>query len=297
MRGEILYYDQIQGFGFIAGADGNRYTFRREDMRGPLTPAKGVGVEFRASGDQARNVSAHADQTSMNQAPANQAPMGQASMGRAAAGRPTGPVTGPATGSATGPAVGPAVEPVTERAADPAAASAAAGASGRPQPAPPGHFGRNGTLEQAGSTGMWFYFRQAITSNYANFSGRARRKEYWSYVLFMMLAMIAVFVGGLLVDAAVGNLDHYDPAPVVTGIAAVLFILASIVPSIAIAVRRQHDIGLSGWFYLLILLPSLGGLILFVFSLIPSQMRDNKWGPVPAGVVVPPTYAPPAVPS
>ena len=50
--------------------------------------------------------------------------------------------------------------------------------------------------------------------------------------------------------------------------------------------RRQHDIGLSGWFYLLILIPYVGGLIIFVFTLIPSQKHDNKWGPVPYGVRV-----------
>jgi len=68
-------------------------------------------------------------------------------------------------------------------------------------------------------------------------------------------------------------------------------VLATIVPSIAITVRRQHDIGLSGWFYLLILLPYLGGMIIFVFSLIPSQKHENKWGPVPAGVRLPAPYS------
>ena len=63
-----------------------------------------------------------------------------------------------------------------------------------------------------------------------------------------------------------------------------LFLLATFIPGLALIVRRQHDIGLSGWFYLLVLVPYVGGLIVFVFTLIPSQKHDNKWGPVPYGV-------------
>ena len=65
-----------------------------------------------------------------------------------------------------------------------------------------------------------------------------------------------------------------------------LFLLATFLPGLALVVRRQHDIGLSGWFYLLVLIPYVGGLIVFVFTLIPSQKHDNKWGPVPYGVKV-----------
>jgi uncharacterized membrane protein YhaH (DUF805 family) len=61
-------------------------------------------------------------------------------------------------------------------------------------------------------------------------------------------------------------------------------------------VRRHHDVGLSGWFVLLFLLLSfvyVGSLILLVIALIPSQKHDNKWGPVPGGVPIPPPYVPP----
>ena len=69
-------------------------------------------------------------------------------------------------------------------------------------------------------------------------------------------------------------------------VAAGLFFLATFIPSLAITVRRIHDIGLSGWFYLLILIPYIGGLIILVFTLVPSQKNDNKWGPVPEGIRV-----------
>jgi uncharacterized membrane protein YhaH (DUF805 family) len=65
----------------------------------------------------------------------------------------------------------------------------------------------------------------------------------------------------------------------------VVFVLATLLPGLGLAVRRQHDIGLSGWYSLFVLVPSLGSLVLLVFSLIPSQKRDNKWGPVPENVV------------
>jgi uncharacterized membrane protein YhaH (DUF805 family) len=49
-------------------------------------------------------------------------------------------------------------------------------------------------------------------------------------------------------------------------------------------VRRIHDMGLSGWFYLLVFVPYIGALIVFVFTLLPSQRQDNRWGSVPEGI-------------
>ena len=62
---------------------------------------------------------------------------------------------------------------------------------------------------------------------------------------------------------------------------AVVFVAATFLPGLGLAIRRQHDIGLSGWYSLLALIPSLGSLALLAFSLIPSQKRDNRWGPGP----------------
>src|SRR4051794_17477839 len=56
MRGEVLHYDEDQGFGFITGADGNRYTFAREDLRRETSMARGTAVEFRPAGDRAGGV-------------------------------------------------------------------------------------------------------------------------------------------------------------------------------------------------------------------------------------------------
>lgn len=242
MRGEILYYDETQGFGFIEGVDGNRYTFAREDMRRDGPVAKGMSVEFLVAGGQARQIMIVRPQQ-------------------------TGPATLPG-----------------------AAVPAAAGLS-----APP-HFGRFGTPSPAEATGLWSYFRRNLTTNYANFSGRARRKEYWGYVLFWFLLFLVISIGGLIADGALGNLDFggTGDAPIVTGGLCGLFVLATLLPGLGLTVRRLHDIGLSGWFYLLVFIPSIGSLIILVFTLIPTQLRDNKWGPVPAGITIPPSYPPPA---
>jgi uncharacterized membrane protein YhaH (DUF805 family) len=85
-------------------------------------------------------------------------------------------------------------------------------------------------------------------------------------------------------DAGLGNLDGGNEVPAVTIAAAGILLLGSIIPHIAVTIRRQHDIGISGWFYLLIFVPYVGNLIILVFTLIPSQANENKWGPIPYGV-------------
>jgi uncharacterized membrane protein YhaH (DUF805 family)/cold shock CspA family protein len=147
----------------------------------------------------------------------------------------------------------------------------------------PAQFGRDAVAAEPESTGLWSYFVRTLTSNYANFRGRARRKEYWGYVLFLTILMVIAIAIGISLDSNSGNLVG-EELPVATVVAVVLLILATFIPGIALTVRRQHDIGLSGWFYLLVLVPYVGGLIVFVFTLIPSQKHDNKWGPVPYGV-------------
>ncbi|MEZ5812596.1 MAG: DUF805 domain-containing protein [Rhizobiaceae bacterium] len=150
---------------------------------------------------------------------------------------------------------------------------------------PPAQFGRFEAAAPSGEAlGLFGYFKRAITTDYVNFRARARRKEFWGYMLFVYVGIALVVAVGAVFDAAIGNFDSEEPYLTI-GLGAVAW-LAIILPSIAVMVRRQHDIGLSGWFYLLILVPYIGGLILFVFSLIPSQKHENKWGPVPAGVKV-----------
>jgi len=151
---------------------------------------------------------------------------------------------------------------------------------------PAAAFGRGSVVTDPDdqALGLWGYFRRALAERYAMFRGRARRKEYWAFVLFSVIAFaVAAAIGGGI-DAALGNFDGADAMPVALMVLVGLAWLALIVPSLAVTVRRIHDIGLSGWFYLLIFVPYVGSLIIFVFTLMPTQRNENKWGPVPAGI-------------
>lgn len=253
MRGEVLHYDEAQGFGFITGADGNRYTFRREDMRRAFPASKGTAIEFREAGNQAHDV----------------VPAGEASAGDRAR-------------ASSVPSVGPTpVATVPERATH----------------SDDRQFGRNAVFDDSAtptpSMGLWAYFWNCMTSNYATFRGRARRKEYWGFVLFWTLALIAISFAGILIDALLGNFDPYGDGPIAVIVLVGLALLVGLLPGVAVTVRRFHDVGMSGWFYLLFFALSfitVGGLIIFVVTLIPSQKRDNKWGPMPDGVPIPPPY-------
>jgi uncharacterized membrane protein YhaH (DUF805 family) len=132
--------------------------------------------------------------------------------------------------------------------------------------------------------GLWRHFLAALTRNYANFRGRAHRAEYWSYALFWLLALAVVMAVGFVFDGGLTNFRAAIEAPAITLTLAAAFVLGTFLPGLGLAIRRQHDIGLSGWYSLLVLIPSLGSVVLLAFSLIPSQKRDNKWGPVPENV-------------
>lgn len=120
-------------------------------------------------------------------------------------------------------------------------------------------------------------FAEAIGSvlrNYATFTGRARRSEYWWWWLALIL------VGGLF--AAVAALLGSGVVGDVVRLGYWLFGLLTIVPTIAVSVRRLHDISRSGWWLLIGFVPVVGGLILFVFHVLPSTPASNAYGPQPS---------------
>lgn len=108
---------------------------------------------------------------------------------------------------------------------------------------------------------------------YADFSGRARRKEYWMFVLFNVLIMIVLMV----IDAALG-LSAGDSA---LGVLSGIYSLAVLIPSIAVCVRRLHDVGKSGWYYLLGFIPIVGPIILLVWYCTEGERFTNAWGEDP----------------
>ena len=119
------------------------------------------------------------------------------------------------------------------------------------------------------------WYLKVMRDNYANFNGRARRKEYWMFTLFTLLfALLVGIVIGIL--SAVG-----ETAVIIAGILAVVWYFAHLVPGLAVTVRRLHDTGKSGWFYLFALIPYIGSLIIFIFTVIEGDKGDNKYGPDP----------------
>ncbi len=118
---------------------------------------------------------------------------------------------------------------------------------------------------------------------YFDFSGRSRRKEYWLFTLFFYL--VCILFGSLILSGVVGLENKEPPGSAFwfgrTGL--MLFVLGSIIPSIACAVRRFHDQNHSGWFYLLSFIPSVGWIVLIVFMCIEGTRGENQYGPDPQG--------------
>ena len=111
---------------------------------------------------------------------------------------------------------------------------------------------------------------------YADFSGRSRRKEYWMFILGVII--VAVILG--IIEGALGMAGMVGG---VYGPLTTLMLLGIIVPSIAVQVRRFHDQGKSGWFVLLGLIPIVGGIIVLVFMCLEGTQGDNEYGPDPKG--------------
>jgi uncharacterized membrane protein YhaH (DUF805 family) len=119
---------------------------------------------------------------------------------------------------------------------------------------------------------------------YARFAGRASRSEYWWWALFTAVVILV-----LALPTAVIGVQTSPDGGKTPGLAAVpllvlvgLFYLAVLVPSLAVTVRRLHDTGYSGWLVLLGLIPSVGGLILLVFALLPPSPAGAKYDPAEA---------------
>jgi uncharacterized membrane protein YhaH (DUF805 family) len=106
---------------------------------------------------------------------------------------------------------------------------------------------------------------------YATFSGRARRKEYWIFVLVTFLfTMVALFIDGLLFGTTGQDAGY--------GLVYSLFTLAMLLPSLSVLVRRLHDVGKSGWWIFISLVPFIGGIWLLVLLLSDSQPTENQYG-------------------
>ncbi len=110
-------------------------------------------------------------------------------------------------------------------------------------------------------------FKTVITAHYMDFDGRTRRRDFWLYVLAVFVLSLVVGVVSELVGIRSLMTD--------------LLALALLLPNIAIAARRLHDTGRSGWWLLLALIPILGWLGLIYFYLLDSDADANRFGQCP----------------
>lgn len=134
-------------------------------------------------------------------------------------------------------------------------------------------------------------YLKVLTQQYADFSGRARRREYWMFTLIHFVVMTVLYIPILIsllsmsteTEMSDGAPDFSDLSPVTFIFMGLYFLyaLATLVPSLAVAIRRLHDTGKTGWMYLVSLIPLVGSLLLLFFLVQDSESAANKWGPNP----------------
>ena len=107
----------------------------------------------------------------------------------------------------------------------------------------------------------------AVLKKYAVFAGRARRKEFWMFVLFNLIISIVLGIVESIIKTG--------------GILGGIYALAVLIPSIAVGVRRLHDIDRTGWWLLISFVPIIGLIVLIVFAATDGTPGDNKYGPNP----------------
>ncbi|MBP1225833.1 DUF805 domain-containing protein [Flavobacterium sp. 1355] len=122
------------------------------------------------------------------------------------------------------------------------------------------------------------WYKKVVFENYANFKGRARRSEYWYFALAnglisILLVVIGVIIGSVFGDALTGGIIGY----VLFG----LYALATLLPGLGVVVRRLHDVGKSGWFYLVAFIPFIGGIWILILFCTEGNRGPNQYGPDP----------------
>lgn len=122
------------------------------------------------------------------------------------------------------------------------------------------------------------YYKSCIKDNYANFEGRARRAEYWNYVLFNTLIIL-----GLLAFAGIGAGLESTVLMSIGGLLYIVYAFGVLIPGLAVAIRRLHDTDKSGWMLLIYLIPLVGSIILLVFLVSEGTHGENTYGPDPKG--------------
>ena len=117
-----------------------------------------------------------------------------------------------------------------------------------------------------------------VLGKYATFDGRARRQEYWMFTLVNFVIVVALAIISVVLGKA------SPKAFIVMDIVLVIYLLLILLSSLGVTVRRLHDTNRSGWWFWISLVPFVGGIILFVFTVLDSAPGSNLYDPSPKAV-------------
>lgn len=126
---------------------------------------------------------------------------------------------------------------------------------------------------------------KSVLGQFAGFSGRARRSEFWWWYLLSATLPIIVYVLAAVLNSSI------------VAVLAVILSIVIILPTLAVSVRRLHDTGRSGWWYLIIFVPLVGGILLLVWWALDGEPGVNQYGPSPLSLATvggPGAYGQPA---
>ncbi len=139
-----------------------------------------------------------------------------------------------------------------------------------PPPPPPANYGGGGgTPLPALPNPLVSYWKKVVLENYTNFTGRARRAEFWWYALANVIISIVLNI----IDAGIGFGSGYG------GVLSGIYGLAVLLPGLAVGIRRLHDTDKSGWWLLIVFIPLVGIIVLIVFWATDAPPGPNKYGP------------------
>ncbi|WKW46399.1 DUF805 domain-containing protein [Myroides sp. JBRI-B21084] len=124
------------------------------------------------------------------------------------------------------------------------------------------------------------WYKKVVFENYANFNGRARRAEYWNFVLCNFLIAM-VFYLPIIFSILTISQGELSPLFYIFYGLFIVYNLVVLIPTLAVAVRRLHDIGKSGWFYFVGLIPIVGSIILLVWLFTDGERGSNLYGDDP----------------
>ena len=114
--------------------------------------------------------------------------------------------------------------------------------------------------------------------NYTDFSGRARRKEYWMFLLFHYLIIFLFTILIAFSSETFSNSSEMDTLSIILVVLLMLYFLGTILPFLAVTARRLHDTDKSAWWYLICIIPYIGRFIILIFTCMDSYGGTNKWG-------------------